>query len=319
MRKPAHTDVALKPTVENVLPFYLRKAKAGQRVCLVTLYNVDTVSPRPLGSQIAVSEDGESFGFITGGCAEAAIVHEALMALKENRSRRIRIGSESPWFDIKLPCGAGIDLHFSIADSTQAIGFACEQLADRKPVALQIDVENDGIEVFEPSGETRPKHFVRNYLPTMRLAIFGSGPYLNSLESIAAGSECEVVCWSPDYEAQHESDCNTHQPLRPNSIPEVELDAWTAAVLLFHEHDWEPKLLQAILKSDGFYVGALGSRKTHSNRLARLREMRVCESDLRRIHGPVGLSIGAKTPGEIALSIMSEIVAEFRKGPHERT
>ncbi|MEM6366654.1 MAG: XdhC family protein, partial [Planctomycetota bacterium] len=107
--------VTFKATLDNVLPFYAAKAAQGQRVCLVTQFKSDGASPRPVGSQIAVSEDGENFGFITGGCAESAIVHEALIAIRERQSRMIRIGSDSPWFDIKLPCGAGIDIHFSVA------------------------------------------------------------------------------------------------------------------------------------------------------------------------------------------------------------
>lgn len=314
---------AIKPTIENVLPFYVQKAQCGQRVSLVTLFNVDDVSPRPVGSQIVVAEDGESFGFITGGCAETAIVHEALMALKENRSRRIRIGSDSPWFDIKLPCGAGIDLHFSVADSTNVIEQACIELSRRKPVTLELDVSSDGLEIVPDDQQFLQKDrrvCVRKYLPTRRLAIIGAGPYVQALESLAIHSEFQVSCWSPESATAAQKtrqDCghssSEHQHLSRNTqIPLDYFDAWTAAVLLFHEHDWEPKLLESILRANCFYIGALGSRKTHVARLEQLRKRGVLETDLLRIHGPVGLSIGATTPAEIALSIMSEIVAEYR-------
>ena len=305
----------VSPTVENVLPFYLRKANTGQRVCLVTLFNVDTVSPRPLGSQIAVSEDGESFGFITGGCAEAAIVHEALLSLKENRSRTIRIGSDSPWFDIKLPCGAGIDIHFSVADSRKVIQQSCQQLANRKPVTLAFDRSNDQVQIVAEA-KRNPKSncetFFRQYNPTKRLIVIGAGPYVAALESMAKLAEFEVSCWSPEFDSDQLLNAKQHSLSRSTTIPTSNFDPWTAAVLLFHEHDWEPKLLQTILNTDCFYIGTLGSRKTHADRLQWLREMGVSETDLHRIRGPIGLAINAQTPAEIALSILSEIVLAYR-------
>ncbi|MEM7455770.1 MAG: XdhC family protein [Planctomycetota bacterium] len=305
----------LRPTSENVLPFYLEKSLAGQRVCLVTQYHVDDAAPRPEGSQIAVSEDGESFGFITGGCAEAAIRHEALMALTENRSRCIRIGSDSPWFDIKLPCGAGINLHFSVTDSTDCLLQACEKIAGREPVALAFDVHRDEVKLCSPQEEFPffdGRTFRRNYLPVTRLAVFGAGPYVGALRSIAREAELEVMVWSPEIE----NDDNQQQTLslsRRTEISPALLDSWTAAVLLFHEHDWEPGLLKSILATECFYVGALGSRKTHRARLAHLRNAGVSEEACNRIHGPVGLQISAGTPAEIAISILSEIISDKRK------
>lgn len=321
-----NTDkLLLAATIENVLPFYLKKARAGLRVCLVTLFNVDDVSPRPIGSQIAVCEDGDSFGFITGGCAEAAIVHEAMMAIRERSARCIRIGSDSPWFDIKLPCGAGIDLHFSVADSAEVIEQTCNQLSRRKPVTLELDVSDDGIRIL-PDGpvsmQQNRRVFVRQYLPHRRLTIIGAGPYVQALESMAKLTEFQVACWSPEFDtlprATSQQDWlpadSRHQHLsRRTKIPLDDFDAWTAAAVLFHEHDWEPNLLEAILKSDCFYIGALGSQKTHAARLEKLRDRGLAEPDLEKIHGPVGLSIGARTPAEIALSIMSEIVARYRE------
>ena len=302
---------ALEPTIENVLPFYLQKSQQGQRVCLVTVIKVDDVAPRPVGSQIAVAEDGESFGFITGGCAEAAIVHEALSLLRENQSRCIRIGSESPWFDIKLPCGAGIELHFHVADLTGEIAKLCERLSNRQPAVLRFNIESDRIWFDSASNENR-KHesdtFVRQYLPVWQIAVIGAGPYIKSLVSAAEVSEFDVSVWSPETVPMMGSSIASFELTRSTRLPVQRFDRWTAAVLLFHEHDWEQKLLRAILSTECFYIGALGSRKTHAARLAKLRESGIDESQLQRIHGPVGLQINAKTPGEIAVSILAEII-----------
>ena len=315
MKVETSISKSVPATIENVLPFYLQKASAGQRVCLVTLYQVDTVAPRPEGSQIAVAEDGEHFGFITGGCAEAAIVHEALLALKENCPRKIRIGSESPWFDIKLPCGAGIDLHFSVADSTAPVRTACELLARRKPVSLELDLENDVLVIDGEDSRLRnaPKFFVRHYIPQTRLAILGAGPYVDSLTGIAVQSGYQVLVWSPETVEPSVTPAASLTPRKALSrtmpFPSGDFDAWTAAVLLFHEHDWEPKLIRSVLATDCFYIGALGSRKTHASRLQQLRKLCVAESQLNRIHGPVGLPINARTPAEISISILAEVIA----------
>ena len=85
-------------------------------------------------------------------------------------------------------------------------------------------------------------------------------------------------------------------------------DEWTAAVLLFHEHDWEIRLLKRILKSDCFYVGALGSRKTHASRVTALKEHGIADSEIDRIRGPIGLPIASRSPNEIAVSILGEII-----------
>lgn len=317
-------ELGLHPTIDNVLPFCFKKNQLGQRVCLVTLYNVDEVSPRPVGSQLAVSEDGESWGFITGGCAESAIVHEALMAIKEDQSRSVRIGSDSPWFDIKLPCGAGIDLHFSVADSSAVFAEACQKLNERNAVTLQIDITNDEIRIVDNDQSKRffdRQFYYRKYLPARRLHIFGSGPYVKELEAFARQAEFQVACWSPDYDlldgGPQQVGCGVSQPqylglTRRSEISLDRFDEWTAAVLLFHEHDWEFKLLSSILKTDCFFVGALGSRKTQSARIQQLRESGICEADLNRIQGPVGLPIGARTPSEIALSILAQVVECYR-------
>ncbi len=307
-------EASLKPSIENVLPFYLQKARSGQRVCLVTLFNVDSDSPRPVGSQIAVAEDGESFGFITGGCAESAIVHEALMALRENQSRTIRIGSDSPWFDIKLPCGAGIDLHFSVADSQEVIETACRQLEMRQAVSLLIDVEKDDVRVCDKQDEqTLEQTFIRAYLPQTRMVIVGAGPYVDALTAIATQAGYEVMIWSPEEELVNRTlGCGVKRSRmsRSTELPVGVFDAWTAAVLLFHEHDWESKVLCSILKTNCFYIGALGSRKTQANRLQQLRALGVDEEALNRIHGPVGVSINARTPHEIAVSILADVIRE---------
>ena len=302
-------------TIENVLPFYLKKAHAGQKVCLVTIYHVDTVSPRPVGSQIAVAQDGESFGFITGGCAEAAIVHEALIAIQEQRGRTIRIGSKSPWLDIKLPCGAGIDLHFSVNDCLPVIEAACERILNREPISLAIDTLRDTITLASPGRLARTldafesgQIFIRDYFPQSKLVVIGAGPYVGALAGLAKQSEFDVEIWTPEQEVS-DGLCKEHRFLeRTTKLPSKLFDAFTAAVLLFHEHDWEPTLLQMILKSECFYVGALGSHKTHAQRLAELRKIGIADSQLQRIFGPVGMAIGARTPAEIAVSILAEII-----------
>ena len=226
-------------------------------------------------------------------------------------------------------------MHFSVANLTNVIQQACVSLSNRCPVTLELNIVTDSLSIVPnntcctgfASKMFASNVFLWQLLPARRLVIVGAGPYLPALESFAKQSEFHVSCWSPEFDDSTissnvrfcESSKSQHLYLsRTSTISPKHFDEWTAAVFLFHEHDWEPKLIEHVLKTDCFYIGALGSRKTHSLRLRQLRDRGVCESDLARVHGPAGLPIGARTPNEIALSIMAEIVTAFRHSTAHR-
>ena len=299
--------------VPSVLPHLRRWREAGQRTALVTLIGTDGSAPRPLGSQMAITESGEAVGNITGGCAEAAIIAEAQNCLAHNANRSVRYGAGSPYIDIRLPCGSGIDVYFDVnfdaADLTQLL----QAHASRLPAALTIDPVRHAIAAVvgtAPRSAT-PDTFTRAYLPTPRLVVVGKGPTVPILARLATAADFEVIALSSEHatlEVTAAHAVRAEYLATPASYAFNDYDPWTAFVSLFHEHEWEPSILAQVLRSNCFYIGALGSKRTHEVRIANLRALSVPDDLIARIRAPVGLKLGGKNPPEIALAILAEIV-----------
>lgn len=309
---------------DNVLTFWAAQFAAGQRMCLVTLVAIDGSAPRPLGSQIAVSEDGSSLGYITGGCAEAAIVVEAQSAIMAGENRLIRYGEGSPYKDIALPCGSGIDVYFDVGLKGEQIGEILNKLAARKPQSLEMNLRthSSALAGYKSSLPNLNNNiFTKTYTPLFKLHIAGKGPVLPALASLAHQAGFDVETASPEPETLaaigDESIAREHLNSATSYTP-VNLDIWCAAITLFHDHEWEPPILSHFLGSECFYIGALGSRTTHKMRIEALKQLGHSPEDLSRIHGPVGLDIQASTPTEVAISILAEIIKTHRvqeRGP----
>ncbi len=306
----------MKPVyTENVLPALADWRRAGMKTALVTLVGIEGSSPRPLGSQLAVNENGGAVGLITGGCAESAIIAEAVAAISAGENRCVRFGVGSPYMDVRLPCGSGIDVFVDVALADGDLAQIQRAQADRRVTAMSFDVAALSAAHVEAADVGMAANFTKRYVPAPRILIIGKGAILPYVAQIAATMSFEVHAFSSEAEVlkECESFCAATTILTTSYTFEAEnFDRWTAAVTLFHEHEWELDYIEAALDSPCFYVGALGSRRTHAERLEMLREKGVPESDLRTIRGPVGLDIGAKSPPEIALSIVAEIVEAYR-------
>lgn len=304
-------------TVENVLPKLLEWSDQGQAVCLATLYHADKTSPRPIGSQMAVSEDGQWFGYLSGGCAEQAIADEAVVAIREGKNRSVRYGVGSPYLDIQLPCGAGIDVCFDQSIDSELIKSVLEGQQQRQVVGLQTALRgNAPSRLLAPSDNALLKtYFQRWYVPPRRLTIIGAGPSVCALTALAIQADYQCQVFTPDQQTLDEvlRMTDSAELLQTQAqIERVHYDAWTAVVLMFHEHERETAILRHVLNTNAYYVGALGSRLSQQIRMDSLRNEGVAEVDLKRIHGPVGLNIQARTPAEIAVSILAQLTQEYQ-------
>jgi len=309
----------IRPIDDEVLDALVRFQARGERTVLVTLVNVDGSAPRPVGSQIAVSETGAAVGYITGGCAEAAFTAEALDALRANEARLRRYGEGSPYLDVKLPCGSGVDVHFAIDPDAAIIASITERLAARKTTFLEIDLCSGALTLRDDADVSTSQEgvFIREYSPRIRIEIVGKGPVVRALARIGAATGYEVNVVSPEQETiDAVSDCtdSVRRLSRPEDYKPGGADARTAAAVLFHEHDWDPPVIAALLASPCFYIGALGSRKTHAARAEVLRALGINENAINSVNGPIGVDIHAKTPEEIAISILAEIIKAARSG-----
>ncbi len=297
------------PFTENVIPQLLAWRRAGLGSALVTLVGVDGSSPRRVGSQMAVSAKGDFAGYISSGCAEAAIVAEAVAAIDGDLPRTVRYGAGSKYMDVVLPCGSGIDVHFDPAIQTAALERLQAKIDTRVPALLEVAFTRD-------SGAGRnagPQVFSKHYQPAPRIVIAGRGVAVDVLAMMARPLEWEVVIASPDAEVLRRLAplARVCQHLtRPDAFDASVIDAFSAVVLLFHDHEWEPPILAKCAGKPAFYVGALGSRRTHGERRLLLEALGCDGAFIERIKSPVGLNIGANNPPEIALAILGEILAE---------
>jgi xanthine dehydrogenase accessory factor len=286
---------------DYVLEDLLAWRQEGLQTALVTLVAIDGASPRPLGSQIAVASDGRAVGAVTGGCAEQAIVLDALNAMARGSNHLELYGKGSRFKDIVLPCGSGAYMYFDLTFDDNTLSTLVTAHRHRRT----------SVYICEgPHGA-----FERRYYPQNRLVIFGRGHIVPALAQLGHLSEYETITFCPDdWTRQH---CEAYGPTYPlmssAAWDKGLIDAYTAVVSLFHDHDFEQDILSAALGSEACYIGALGSQRTHAQRLSDLERAGWSETARNRIDGPAGLDVGAKTPPDIALSIMAKLIATKRK------
>ncbi len=281
--------------IENIIPQAYHWLEAGHATALVTLVNIEGSSPRPRGSQMAVTKNGDYIGMISGGCAEQAIITEAIDCLQKDDNRSIRYGAGSPYFDVKLPCGSGIDIYIETQQAAAHIKDAFAAQQKRQTITLPI---------------TEDYH--KTYLPPFHIHAFGRGVNLTAFATATQAAGFTLFAATPDADIQTTiqnigGTCRLITHL--DKHPPAQFDAHSAVVTLFHEHEWEVDILHAALQSDCAYIGALGSRNTHQERLQLLTQRANMKRPPKIIKGPVGLEIGAQNPRQIAIAIIAEIIA----------
>ena len=270
-------------------------SKAGP-VALATLVYVDGSAPYPIGAQMLVAEDGCFEGQITGGCAEQAIADHAIAAICSGQNIMHRYGLDSPFFDIQLPCGSGIDVYFDVGIGQKDFAMMEHQLNQRKTLSYSVQTYMGG--------------FTKTFTPQPILIIAGQGPIVVELArcSQLTGFDTLVL-------AQNETTqmlCNQRSLestlLSGDEFLRLPNDEFTGIVSVFHEHDLEVPLFTHTLLNNYFYFGALGSRRTHAARLSSLAGQGIDEQQLERIYGPVGVDIMANTPSQIAVAIVAQAI-----------
>jgi xanthine dehydrogenase accessory factor len=220
----------------------------------------------------------------------------------------VRYGRGSPYLDIQLPCGSAIELVMDIGVTVEELARVDGRLRQRKDATLSIP---DPVQSHGTGTSVGP--FLRRYLPRRRLAVAGIGPVTVQLARLARASGFDVLAAAPDEAtlgAIGDSGIKTLPIHLSGDGAGFEIDARTAVVLAFHDHEWETGLLPRILKSDAFYIGAMGSVRTHQLRIERLKADGVTATAIGRIRSPAGVLSGTKGATDIAISILAEIVQE---------
>lgn len=310
---------AIAATPPEIFRFLADAPGEGRRAVLVTMTALVDSSPRPLGAHMAVREDGHYAGSFSGGCVEAAIVAEALDALAAGECRTVRFGAGSDYIDIRLPCGGAMDLHFLPDPAAGTVADIVALFDSRHPATIAIGRDGGLTEVKESSVRSTgwsAGRFLIRHVPSLRLVVIGHGAESLALARLARTYGAQVELTTPDSsllsiaEAEGLAGAHLSSPSAPLAFA---ADRWTAVALLFHDHDWESELLRRALATPAFWIGAMGSPRTHAFRIAALAAEGVPADALARIRGPIGLIPAARDPATLALSALAEIATEYDK------
>lgn len=306
--------------------------REGRGAALATVMETWGSAPRPTGSQLAVSGEGEMMGSVSGGCVEGAVVEEAMAALADGRPRVLTFGvSDDEAFAVGLACGGRISVLVEPVGAALPEAMLAELVAARarrEPVAYVVELDSweRRLAAADPSLSDRFRsdksgvedgRFIAIHNPPLRLAVVGAVHIAQALVPMAraCGYDCLVIdpreaFGSP---ARFPGERLSHD-WPDEALAAFGLDARTAVVTLTHDAKLDDPAIRAALGSGVFYLGCLGSTRTHAKRVARLEEAGFGPEAMARIHAPVGLDIGAKSPAEIAVSIMAEITKVLRQG-----
>lgn len=302
-----------------VLRFLADEGDAGRGTVLVVITQVTGASTRTPGAIMGVSETGAFAGSLSGGCIEAAVVAEAHLALAQQQPREIRYGAGSPIIDIRLPCGGAIDLLLVPLVQSGLARAALDALAQRYAVTMILPRKlGIAAHLAEPrccrKVERADEFITLSHLPPPRLLVLGQGAAVDAIHAQADAFGAAVDILSPDQDQVSRilSAGGRAEMLKAHGrIAKVDTDPWTACVFFFHDHDWEAPLLVQALESDAFYIGAMGSLRTHQKRLELLRQHGATDSHMQRLVAPIGLIPSSRDPEVLALSTLAQIIEQF--------
>jgi xanthine dehydrogenase accessory factor len=319
--------------------------RAGKGAVLATVVQTWGSAPRPAGSQLVISGAAEIMGSVSGGCVEGAVVAEALEALADGQPRLLTFGvSDDEAFAVGLACGGTIRVLVEPVGAAMPLAMLDALVAARaarRPVAYLVHPDtwarclHDAAEAAAPiagapaaevlrarfradrSGMEDDGWFIAIHNPPLRMIVVGAVHIAQPLVAMARACGYDPTLIDP-------REAFGSGPRFPGEVilhdwPDEAMaalvpDARTAVVTLTHDAKLDDPAIRAALASQAFYLGCLGSTRTHAKRLDRLRTAGVSEADIARIHAPVGLDIGAKSPAEIAVSIMAQVTQVLRQG-----
>ncbi len=290
---------------------------AGHAVWLVTVIETWGSAPRPPGALLAMRDDGLVVGSVSGGCVEDDLIDRVRNGERVAMPSLITYGvtkEEAARFG--LPCGGNLRLVQEPLGATSWVDEVLERTARHELVARVVDLASGTVrvesarrgEAFGFDGKTMRAL----YGPRWRMLVIGAGQLSRALAQMALGLDFEVIVCDPreEYHLTWDVPGTTFSTAMPDDLAiELQLDPHTAVVAVTHDPKLDDLVLLEALKSPAFYIGALGSRGNTAKRKDRLAMFDLSEAEIDRLHGPIGLDIGSRTPAEIAVSILAEVVA----------
>lgn len=319
--------------LENMPELALDWHRAARGAVLATVIETWGSAPRAVGSQMVVSGTGEMEGSVSGGCVEGAVVLEAMEAVGSGAAKVLEFGvSDDQAFAVGLACGGRIRVLLEPVGGALPL-VVLEELvaarAARRPIAYVVDLEGSARHLagqdahperfrMDRSGVTEDgQSFIHIHNPPLRLLVVGAVHIAQALVPMAriAGHDVTVIDPRPAFGAAARfPGVEIIEEWPDEALTALVPDARTAVVTLTHDPKLDDPAIRAALASDIYYLGCLGSGRTHAKRVARLEEAGFSPEQIARIHAPVGLDIGARGPGEIAVSVLAQITQRLRRG-----
>lgn len=306
--------------------------RAGRGVAIATVVQTWGSAPRPVGSQLVIDADGAMEGSVSGGCVEGAVITEAIEAVITGKQKLLHFGvSDDEAFAVGLACGGEIKVLVEPVGAVLPVELL-ERLVDARetasPVAYVTDLETGGARLkassaypdrfrLDQSGvEEDGRTFVAIHNPPLRMVVVGAVHIAQYLVAMAraCGYAPIIIDPRPAFGSASRFPGETIVDDWPDeALRGLQPDARTAVVTLTHDPKLDDPAIVTVLESEAFYLGCLGSKRTHAKRVERLREVGFTDDEIARIHAPVGLDIGGRDPAEIAVSIMAQVTQALRK------
>lgn len=308
----------MNSTDYQVLQSAISWLQDGKRVALATVVQTWGSSPRPVGSWLAIREDGQVVGSVSGGCVEDDLIRCVQTEILTRTSPElVKYGvSKDEAVRFGLPCGGTLQLLVEPRPELAILEAIMSGIKKRSIVLREVNVLT-GQSTLSIGNRSTQFQFSNEkmqtiYGPRWRMFIIGAGQLSLCLASFALTSDFDITIIDPREEYAEgigSEGIQFIQGMPDDVMQELGVDSHTAIVALTHDPKIDDLALIDALQSEAFYVGALGSHTNTQKRKERLREFNLSTEQLERLHGPVGLAIGALTPPEIAVSIMAEVIA----------
>lgn len=292
--------------------------EAGRRVVMATVIHTWGSAPRPIGALTAIRDDGMVVGSVSGGCIEDDMIDQMRAGkLVQDRPATTRYGvsaEEAKRFG--LPCGGTLELVLEPLTKESGLDELLARVERHELVMRRLDMKSGKVTIG-PAQSTDLLAFDGTTLTTVhgprwRLLIIGAGQLSTFLAQMAQGLDYQVTVCDPREEYAEGWDVpgvELKRGMPDDVVTGMNLDGHSAVVTLTHDPKLDDMALLEALKSPAFYVGAIGSRKNNDARRRRLADFDLSQEEIARLHGPVGLKLGAKTPPEIAVAIVAEMTA----------
>ena len=302
----------------SVLKSAVEWLQSGQSVAIATVVQTWGSAPRPVGSWLAIRADGQVAGSVSGGCVEDDLIRRVQTEiLTRNTPEMVVYGvTQQEAARFGLPCGGTLRLLVEPKPELAVLEKLLENISSHQITrrSVSLSTGKSTLTLGDRSDEfvCTEQEMQTTYGPRWRMVIIGAGQLSLYTADFALASDFEVIVIDPreEYaEGLNRTDITFSKGMPDDVLLEIGVDSHTAVVALTHDPKLDDMALMEALKSPAFYVGALGSRKNTQKRKERLLEFDVSQEQVEKLHGPVGLYIGALTPPEIAVSILAEVIA----------